>query len=191
MSQGPLQELIGLAKAASQRRDWPEAALLWNQILDQSPGHIQAYVGAGNALRECGQHDAAERLLEIAAGHFPDHPPIAIARGWTANARRDWPVAIRRWDDVCVRFPKLPQGYSGMAQALKGANRLAELEPFLAAAQKLLDNETPESGQAQQSLDAEFEIARLRSDWSGLRVWAAEIIARDAAPAASVFVGLS
>lgn len=180
-----LAHTASLARAAAQRQNWQEAAALWHQALEQAPGHAPAYLGAANALREAGKHDDAEHILHIAARHFPDHAPIAIARGWTANARRDWPAAIARWQDVCARFPELPQGYNGMAQALRGANRSAELEPFLATAQTRLQT-APD-----QYLDLQFEIARLRADWAGLRDCAERILARDSSPPVSIYLGLS
>jgi tetratricopeptide (TPR) repeat protein len=165
--------------------------LLWRQVLAESPRHAPAYIGAGNALRELGEHAAAEEVLSVGAGYFPEHQQIAFGRAWTANARRDWAVAIGRWEDVCARFPDQKQGYNGMAQALRGANRLADLAAFLAAAQARLDIAATDPAEAARRLDLRFEIARLRQDWPGVKLCAQAIIARDAAPAAAIYLGLS
>jgi tetratricopeptide (TPR) repeat protein len=191
VSREQLRELTARAHAAVHRADWPEAALLWGQVVERFPGHISAYVSAANALRACGELDAAERILARAAELFPGHGPVAVARGWTANARRDWPEALGRWEDVCARFPALPQGYNGMAQALRGAGRGTELEPFLAAAQARITAVAAAVQDGTDWRDAAFEVARLRADWPGVRDWAEQIIARDAAPAAAVFAGLA
>ncbi len=188
LRQKKLKETIGLARAATERREWQEAALLWQQVLEQSPGHAPAYVGAGNALRESGQYEAAEQILSVAAAAFPDHVHIALARGWTANARRDWPAAIGRWEDVCTRFPHQRQLYRGMAQALREANRADELNMFLLAAQARLAPEIA-IADAGQKLDALFEIARLRADWPRVRNCAEQILARDGEANASVAAG--
>ncbi len=176
LPKGKVAETIKLAQEASKCRAWQEAALLWSQVIEISPRQAVAYVAAGNALRESGQYDAAERILDTAAALFPDHEQIAIARGWTANARGDWATAISRWENVCIRFPDAPQGYTGMAAALRRANRHPDIEMFRRAAKVRLDAAGPPPPASSHLIGLELEIARLASDWPNMRSCAERII---------------
>jgi len=182
---------IELARAAAESLDWQTAVKLWKNVLDQSPRYIPALLGAAKALGRTGRHDEAEGILSQAAEHFPEHEGIAVARAWSATSRRDWPVAIQRWEDVCARFPDNPQACRGMSQTLRGANRLAELKVFLDALQALFDAEEAKPANSRHMLDLMSQVARLRPDWAALRRCAELVIERGEPPQASVYLALS
>lgn len=186
----PLTESIELARAAALRLDWQASARLWKDVLAQSPAHIQAYLGAATALRKSGRHGEAEDLLAQAAERFPDHEAIAVAYAWNATSRRDWPAAIQRWAEIRARFPDHPQLHRGMGQALRGAGRLVEMKTYLEALQALVEAEASKLSESKTLLDLAYDIARVPSDWPGLRLCAEQIIARGEPPDA-VFLALS
>jgi tetratricopeptide (TPR) repeat protein len=184
-------EAIALARAAAQRLDWQAAALLWNSVLQQSPSYIPAYLGAAKALSETSRLDEADGILNLAAKHFPVHEGVALAHAWNATSRRDWPVALQRWEDFCARFPDNPQAYRGMGRALRGANRPVELKTFLDTVQALLEAGESRPPDPDSLLDLTHEIARLRPDWPKLRRCAERIIERDEQPPTSAYLALS
>lgn len=184
-------ETIALARAAAQRLDWQAAALLWNSVLQLSPTYIPAYLGAAKALSETSRLDEADGILSLAAKHFPVHEGVALAHAWNATFRRDWPVALQRWEDVCARFPDNPQAYRGMGRALRGANRPVELKTFLETVQALLEAGESRPPDPDSLFDLTHEIVRLRPDWPKLRRCAERIIERDEQPPASAYLALS
>jgi tetratricopeptide (TPR) repeat protein len=148
---------------------------------DTSGREPAAYLGAGNALREAGRHDEAEFTLAQAAEQFPEHEQIAIARAWLANARRDWPTAISRWESFRVRFPDNPWGCLGHIHALRGAGRVDQVDPLLGVLDSLV---------AAAKLDPpslrrlQLEVAKARLDWAAVRQAARALLTGEATPQA-------
>jgi len=183
--------IIDRARRATEQRDWLEARRCWDAVRESSPHHIPAYLGAGHALREAGLYDEAELALGAGAERFPDDEQIAIARASLANARRDWPTALSRWEIVRSRFPENPWSYLGNVQALRGSGRSDQAGPLLVSAENALAAAKQRGLDAVTALRAEFEIARARMDWPSVRQSAEKIIARETAPSAQVFLALA
>ena len=187
-------EQIAIASGwlANARRDWPAALTRWEAVRERSPDNPLGYLGGANALREIGRPDEAEAMLDAAATRFPDHEQLAMAHAWSANARRDWPAAVRRWESVRTRFPDNPRSHLGGVRALQNTDHSDQADALLASAAAALA-----AARQRGSLDAtaaerlEFEIARARLDWSAVRQSAERIIAMDAAPGAQVLLGLA
>lgn len=184
--------MIDRARRASSRRDWLEAGRCWDAVRACSPQHVPAYLGAAHALRESGRYDEAELVLAEAADRFPADEQVALTRAWLSNARRDWPTAIRRWEDVCTRFPENPWCYVGHANALREAGIADRVESLLNRA-----SETVLTATQQRGLDTaaahrvQFEIAKARHDWPAAREWAEKIVASEVAPQANMLVALA
>jgi tetratricopeptide (TPR) repeat protein len=190
--QEAVRGLLARARQATEQRDWLEAWRCWDAIRLSSPEHAAtAYLGAGQALREAGRYDDAELALGDGAERFPDDERIATARAWLANARRDWPKALSRWEAARARFPHNPWCYLGSIRALQGAGRSDGIETLFAAAESALAAAKERGLDPMTALRAEFEIARIRSDWPAVRQCAEKIIAADAAPTAQVFLALA
>jgi tetratricopeptide (TPR) repeat protein len=157
------QEIVDLARQAMERRDWMEACRHWEAAL-LCPGRSSAdYVDATKAFREAARYDDAERTFSQGAQAFPEAESIAIAGGWLANARCDWPVAVSRWEDVQARFPNNPWGFLGCIHALRGSGlpeKIDSLLPALRSAVAMQRGLDPES-----RLKLEIEIAKARNDW--------------------------
>lgn len=78
-----------------------EAQVRYETALQQSerPPRL-LYTHLGNLLRRRGRYEEAERLAGRGLHAFPDSIKIARLRATLAMDRRDWPVAIDRWDRV-------------------------------------------------------------------------------------------
>ncbi len=111
--------LIGHARLAQDRRDWPAAYARWEAVRARFPDLPTGTVNVAIALRHLGRLDAAEALLHAAIARFPDDPTLAAEHAGLANHCRDWDEAIARWSQFRARFPDDPRGYTGGSWALR------------------------------------------------------------------------
>ena len=114
------------------RADWDVALERWQLVRARFPHHPTGYAGLARVLRERGDTDAAERIIEEAIEALPEKGGPLLDHAATANRRRDWGVAVERWARLRARFPQELSGYTGAALALR------ELRQF-DAADALLD----------------------------------------------------
>jgi tetratricopeptide (TPR) repeat protein len=122
---------IDHAWLAHARRDWPEALHRWSKVRERFPDQPQGYSGAAATHRVAGEFDLADALLQYAMQRFPNAAGLAFDYGWVAQARRDWPEALRRWEAARVRAPDVPAGYTAAAAALRELGRLDEADTLL------------------------------------------------------------
>lgn len=186
-----LKVLLDDARRATQRRDWPDALRCWNLFRERFPDDPRGHLGAGNVLRDTGRLDDAEALLAEAADRFPQHEPIALARAWTANQRRDWPTAVKRWAAFRQSAPDNAWGHYGASAALRAIGRDAEAGAALDAAEAALARTKDSRFGGDDLARLELEIAKARGDWSRVRqAVEAAIAAAPVAPAA-LFLSLA
>jgi tetratricopeptide (TPR) repeat protein len=126
------------AVAAAERADWPAAAERWEALRARFPEQPGGYIGGADALSAQGRLEEAEALLTEAVTRFPEDQRSAVEHGWSANHRRDWPEAVRRWEAVRQRYPDEVAGYCGAAQALRQLHRLDEAEAVISDAMQRL-----------------------------------------------------
>jgi tetratricopeptide (TPR) repeat protein len=131
---GQVETFLAAARAAAERRDWAASVSNWQAVIELSPRHLAAHLGAATALREAGRAADAEDLLAEAVPKFPQSRSVATAYAAAAHARADWAAAIDRWIIVQENFPDHPFAYLRGAQALREAGRLDDAETMLAAA---------------------------------------------------------
>ncbi len=127
-------ETTTAARTASAARAWSDAASLWRSAITEFGATIEAMVGLGTALREQKKFDEADCVWLEALGLYPNAMAVAEGWAWVAVGRRDWREALRRWDDVCHRFPNERAGYIGKGIVLRELGRLAEAEELLSEA---------------------------------------------------------
>lgn len=132
------------AVAAAERADWPAAAERWEALRSRFADQPAGYLGGAAAMREQGRLDAAEALLAEAVARFPEEQKAAVEHGWSANRRRDWPEAVRRWEAVRQRYPDAVEGYCGAAQALRQLRRFDDAAVVVSEAMRRLP-ESPEA----------------------------------------------
>ena len=148
------------ARLANARRDWPEAARRWQAARPHFDDNPSAHVGAGHALRQAGRLDEAESLLAEGTERFPENIPIALERARLANAKRDWPEAVRRWQAIIERWPTDLQGYLGAITTLRKAGRSNEIAALLPSAQDALTKAKKAGIENIQSRRLEVAIAQ-------------------------------
>ncbi len=185
------QELLKQAQEATRRRDWPEAIRCWGAVRVQYPSDPRGYFQAGNALRLAGHVDEAEALLAKAIVRFPANQRMAVAHARAANARRDWPTALMRWEAVRKRFPDLQDGYIGGAEALRALGRPDEATGLLDHAVAALAAARKKGLAEESAWQAELELATARNDWQTLRQSAEKLIAVQATPTAQTSLALA
>jgi tetratricopeptide (TPR) repeat protein len=105
------------AAAASQRQDWPLAVERWLDACARFPASGRCHCQLGVALKQIGQHQTAERILQAALRLAPDDVALAMEHAWCANACNDWPEALRRWRALAARFPANAGVLEGLTNA--------------------------------------------------------------------------
>jgi tetratricopeptide (TPR) repeat protein len=185
------EQLAKQALEAMLRRNWPEALRRADTLRSRYPDDPRGYFHAGNALRLAGRLDEAEALLATASIRFRKNRAIAIGHARVAASRRDWPAALLRWDAVRKRFPNLPDGHIGAAEALRALGHPDAATTILDDAAAAL-TAARESGLDEESgLRAEIELASARRDWQMLRRSAQRLIAIEATAPAQTYLALA
>jgi tetratricopeptide (TPR) repeat protein len=151
--------LTELASLASIRRDWPAAIQRWEQVRIRFPGLLVGYTNGAQALRSAQRFDEAETLLVRAASLFPNEMAPATELAWLAHIKRDFEVAVRRWDAVRVCFPDLLSGYLDAVHPLRGLKRVADAERILIQAIFRFPNDFAPAAEL-------ASMAAVRRDWA-------------------------
>ena len=125
---------IDYAWVAHRRHAVAEAVARWDTVRQAFPDHPTGYIGAATTLREAGQLDAAQALLDRAETLFSGELSLIVEQAWMANARRDIPGAIQRWAEVRRRRPDFWLGYTGSGATLRDAQRYDEADAVLTEA---------------------------------------------------------
>lgn len=133
---------VWYASLADMQRRWPDALERWEQVRTRFPDNSVGYLAAAVSLREAGQLDAEDSMLAAAVEHFPGDPGAAVEFASAAVRRRDWPEMLRRWEQMKIRFPDQPTGYTGMALPLREMGRFEEAERLLLEAMERFPDES-------------------------------------------------
>jgi tetratricopeptide (TPR) repeat protein len=152
------------ANSAQARRDWVGAVALWESCLGAAPGHPRAFgwrISRAVALIACGRHAEAEaEYAALAKGH-PNAPSGYAGLASAAQARKEWDLAVERWDACLMRFPdhrNMPSWCEARASALYAAGQLAKAEE----AYRRVALNRPE---APAGLVGQARVAETRRDW--------------------------
>ncbi len=159
------QPLIGLARTADERKDWPEALRRWTAVRQCFPDRREGYQGSASALQSLDRPAEAEPIWAEAAARFPEWLHPLWSHALIAHRRQDWPEADARWDLMRTRFPGEMNGYTFGAAALVELQRQHEAEALLDAAVARFPDRP-------QTLIAHARMAEQRKDWAeALRRW--------------------
>ena len=109
--------LVEAASLAQTRGLWEDAAHRWETVRTRYPNNLGGYLGGAASLREFGQDEQAEAVLQAGIQQLPSVPYPALDYAWYANKRKDWPEAARRWAYVLEHFPA--HGAVGAATAYR------------------------------------------------------------------------
>jgi tetratricopeptide (TPR) repeat protein len=100
--------IIGSELAIMAEPDWTEAVPRWRKMVEHFPANGDVLSGLVMALRRSGQSETAEHLLDDAMLRFPAHRKLVFHHADLASDRKDWDVAILRWE----RFLELDPNHS-------------------------------------------------------------------------------
>jgi tetratricopeptide (TPR) repeat protein len=120
----------GYAQVAAERRDYVEAARRWDVVRKKFPNSWEGYALGAASLKELGQLDEAEALLERAIKLFGKEAHCQLEYSRIAEIRKNWPEALRRWTQVEEQLGHTA-GIVGVGRALREMGRLDEAEAKL------------------------------------------------------------
>lgn len=125
---------VDFARNAEEANNWPEAVMRYEQVRALFPSSWYGIGRGAAALREMNRLDEAEVLLVDGQGRHPALEIMFIDHARIAEARRDWPEALLRFEEVVTRFPQSWFGYAGAFRVLRNMRRLEDAETILLAA---------------------------------------------------------
>ncbi len=121
-----------LAQEATAQENWVKAIKRWLTCLDRFPEQAQSvwFVRRGQALMALERLDEAETAFQAMVDRYPEDPGGHVGLARLALRRKDWEVAIERWQTCLDRFPEQAQSgwFVGRGQALMALERLDEAE---------------------------------------------------------------
>jgi tetratricopeptide (TPR) repeat protein len=162
---------LAAAAEASDAREWPRAAELWDACRTDFPQDARCWHKTGEAYCHAGTLDRADQILSEALALFPDDEWAAYWSIIVARRQGDWAEALRRAEKMGRSFPHSWRPMVEAADALAALQRQAESEEIRREALKRFPNE----------FWTNFGVARLdaeRSDPPGaVRIWS-ELAAR-------------
>lgn len=117
----------GYASVAESQGSYQEALVRWKAVGKKFPGWWKPHVHVGICMRHIGNLDESELALREAVEAFPDSKLARIEWARSAEARQDWPEAIRRWQDVW-QFSRHQLADIGIGRALEEIGQLDAAE---------------------------------------------------------------
>ena len=133
--------LHALAASAERQNEWESAENYWRRLLAVAPEIGWVQMGLARTLDAQQKYNEAEAVRKSVVSLLPDDLNILTELCRRAESQRDWPMALKHWQNVRSRFPKLLTAYIGQATALAELNRLDDAEAVLAAATLAFPNE--------------------------------------------------
>jgi tetratricopeptide (TPR) repeat protein len=112
------QVLVMKGWVATRLRDVAAAEAAWREVRERFPDEQTGYFGCAAALRDDLRLVEAENLLLEGMPRFPDVAEFPITLAQLAVDRRDWPLAVERWQAALDRFPVHPRIHAGLGTAL-------------------------------------------------------------------------
>jgi tetratricopeptide (TPR) repeat protein len=154
--------LVEAASLAQTRGLWEDAAHRWETVRTRHPGNLGGYLGGAASLREFGQDEQAEVVLQAGIELLPSVPYPALDYAWYAHRRKDWPEAARRWAYVLEHFPA--HGAVGAASAYREMGDLDRADTVL--------RQAAEQHPSEQICIEYARMAQRREDWpEAVRRW--------------------
>lgn len=160
-------EVAEALSAAAVAGEMDETLRLGARLRAAAPSDPAGYVLPARLLRDRGELDRADALLDSSASRPPDLLTM-ITRAEIAFARRDFAETHRRADALTVAFPDEALGYVLAAAALRELGRGAEAEQVMGRARERLPGD-------RLILEVWAETAAQRGDWVYAALRAAEL----------------
>jgi predicted Zn-dependent protease len=122
------------ARLADQRENWAEALRRWQIVEDTFTDRAFGSYGRAQALIKLERYDEADEVLAAARFRFPTESGLLMELARCAQARGNFPEAVKRWKYRIERVPMETWGYYGAVQAFKEMGEHAEAEAMIRAA---------------------------------------------------------
>lgn len=133
----PISAHLGLVRIgcnlAMRRQDAELALRRHADAVERFPDSGEFHGMMTVALRNAGRQADAEAFAEMHMARFPSEPRLAIEFARGAEVRRALELAVRRWENVRLAFPNMPDGYVHSAGLLLALGRFDEAEAVAAA----------------------------------------------------------
>lgn len=99
--------VVGLARLSMSRGLWVDALAFWDQAIDKFGQQAAPDGEASRAavLSQLDRLDDAESIFHRLLDDSPTQPGGFVGLAQIAMRRREWEMALNRWDDVIARFP--------------------------------------------------------------------------------------
>ena len=105
-----LAALIGLGNAYYDSGNWRKAAEVYERALARDPHNADLRTDMGTAYRNMGMTERAIVEYHLALEHQPGHLNARYNLGVVyAHDRKDFPAAIRAWEEILKMAPNSPQ----------------------------------------------------------------------------------
>ena len=124
----PEENPVALAREAEASREFEAAVRHWRQAVLENPHNSGIARRLIAALQNYGSSDDAESAAREAADRFPGDVGIALEFGWLAARRKDWTLALHRWEALDAQFPDNAAVANVVGTALTHLGRLQEAE---------------------------------------------------------------
>jgi tetratricopeptide (TPR) repeat protein len=122
----------GLARIAYRRGDLVEAIHRCEILRRKFPRTTEGYSVAATCLSDLGRHEEAEAIIGSGVSKIPKDFDLHERYARHATQRREWTVALQRWETVTNRFEHQFLGPLGTARCLREMGRFLEAEEILA-----------------------------------------------------------
>ena len=119
---------VTAAEAASDAKEWGQAAALWDALRADFPRQAHCWLRAGEAYCEAQQFDTAEGILSRAMTLFPDDQWIGYQHAIVARRRADWRQVLQRTESLRAAWPQFWPAWIESADALEALGETAEAE---------------------------------------------------------------
>ena len=98
------------AKQASERKDWPRAEILWQEVLERKPDAPAVYYQRlARACRHQGNFRKALDIVRQGLLRYPEHLELNLNLTEIAIAERDWPLASTSAGKILKIFEREPK----------------------------------------------------------------------------------
>ena len=139
----------------------------WEHALRIAPDIAMCFCGLAANLRETGQLDRAQTIIDEAERRFPEDLVVVSEAARIADARGLDDVALGHWARAVVSSNPTPDWFQGQAQALLRLGRLPEADAALKAGLERFPN-------SQGLMAVEGQLASTRADWpKAIAIWSA------------------
>lgn len=153
-----VEDKLSIAHSAVKRGDNVPALKIWTDMVNRYPVETKASQYAFDILLGLKRFDEAEVMMRQGEKDRPGDPRFLTGLVRIADVKRDWDNLFELSAALRKRFPRVPEGYSLPAEALRQLKRFAEAEALTVRAGRYVGHDV-------RCRLIQAEIACDRDDW--------------------------